>query len=538
MSRRTEPRRIPALAVGVAAIIGVGGALVPATPASADDIFAYIQTQTGDPVVFLDVIVTEDATGDTWPVTTSGFGTIELDGVPAGDYTVTPTSDLDVNGYGYRQNPSLAFSTSDVFPSVTLDRYGKLSGTITDWTPEFVGAELDVWYFDPVSSAWTFTGITGSTTDGDFTIPAVWEGGDYTLGVYLDPRATAPYRDGFLGLTAEPSTGVAIGFALDETGVSVALRPAALIQGTVTTFDGTQPLAGIDLTAEDADAPSEDFYGQTDADGRYTLRVAPGESYAIYADDPAGRFRSEVYDDKDPCGCGGAPDYVTPALGTPETADFDLSLSLAGAAGIDVIAPYPGLTVHVYRKVTGGWLPVATGTTDGVGYYEVVIPRAGEYRLRFSDGGTWIGFRGADGALASAPAGTSFGPGCFLDTGVIDLSAALLGYAHIAFVDFADPPSTVCGPEPAIAGGSGGAGTRAPRPSAGASAAADLSSTPTPTPTSTATPRPSATPTPSATPAPEPTPASAPDLWWVLWVLLAIVVVAIVGGVIWFARRA
>jgi hypothetical protein len=290
------------------------------------------------------------------------------------------------------------------------------------------------------------------------------------------------------------------------------------------------------------------FTAVSDVNGDYTLKVAAGSTYVVTANHVD--WPGQTYDGYDGCGCAHqyTPVVADPPPAGPETGiDFDflppdaylygltIGDSLIGGSG----GPVGGVDVHVYRSVAGAWVELATVQSDSSSYWDLNLADAGTYRVRFSYMGVWLRIFDTYTELSS---GDASGPdelhACFVDTAAIPS-----GESFFLVTGLVDPATdSSCGPEPAST--SGGGGGVPPRPRSGGSSSSATSAaitptpTPTPTPTSSVTPRPTASPTPSATPvATDETPASAPDLWWLLWVLLGIVVIVVVGGVVYFVRR-
>jgi hypothetical protein len=128
-------------------------------------------------------------------------------------------------------------------------------------------------------------------------------------------------------------------------------------------------------------------------------------------------------------------------------------------------------------------------------------------------------------------------PACYADLDTVSVSLIVF-----AILDPATAAGTCANLDAAPSGPSGpsgstGSGTVTSRPlPAAAVQALAAAIRPKPTATPSPTPRPSASPTPDATATSGDEPPPGPDLWWLVWLALGVIVIAIVGGVI-FRRR-
>jgi hypothetical protein len=324
---------------------------------------------------------------------------------------------------------------------------------------------------------------------------------------------------------------------------------AALISGTVTTGGGTIPLAGIAVLGyQESGSASHADGALTDLNGEYSLRARPGETYSVLAVDISGDPDPYVIMTYDgfytSCSCSFTP--VVPELLDPAAhIDFDLTREseLYFVAGelydtdIDTGAELDGVRVHLQRRISGTWTDILVGESDHHGYFEVVVPRNDiEYRLVFETSGEVLRVLEGEVGPGSAPSPDPAATGCSVSTGQADPSWLDVNVLYYVVLGLDPDGGCAAAPvPPAPAGSQSGTG----RSFSGAGFVAEPTPTPIPTPTATppTTPRPTATPAPEATAPAEPAPASAPDLWWLLWVGLGLLVVVVVGGVVFFVRR-
>jgi hypothetical protein len=438
---------------------------------------------------------------------------------------------------------------------VTIRRAVPVSGTITNWTPAM--GNLRVQVYKPAGATWQ-QDAEANSTGATFSVPALLDDGQYSLRFLLDPASTAPNVDAFLGGEyfdvdlAQKFTAVA---GTPTTGITMAMPPAALITGTVTDKVTGDPIANIWVSAESESGGdySSEFY--TGTDGTYVLRVVPGLTYSVYAEDTGSTYRAMMYDNLDPCGCTFTP--VNPTLVQPSTGiDFALfegvnAVFIEGIALHDSLdpgaIPFDNVRVHLYKPVSGGWSEVDVTSSDNSGAFELALPDFGSYRLRFEQAGLWLpvleGF-----ATPGSPFSLQPITGCYVDTGLVDASSVqLLGpNVSVAFFVAAGLDQTGgCGPEPTPSGstpaGTSTSTTKHPHRPSSFSVAEAITPLVIPTPTPTATPKPSASPSDSASPTPAPT--SAPtiptsiDLTWLIWLIGALLAIGIVVTIVVLVRR-
>ena len=554
MARHPEAvvaRRHRLVAALVAVSLGLLGALLPAVSASAaGSVTGRVvdQLTPAQPAVGLSIQLTQRTgagTGDVYSATTDSNGVFNAS-LPEDELyeAFVPQGSTATDGQRFsflQQQFTVAGGLVDL-GDLVVNRYVPVSGTITNWSSTMGDVRVDLFTDRP--GYWQQYSPHGTlSSGGTFTIYAPILDDDYTLR-FLVNSESAPYADAFLGGGYTPEAvqttrldGVpGVGFS----GLTMEMPDAAVISGRVTDISGV-PLPGIWVWAED---PTQYEYTeiQTDINGDYTLYVQPDLTYLVEAEDwDNERYASMIFDGVDPCGCDPytpvEPTLANPATGT----DFELFALLDGVVLDDTTTtPIEDVDVRLYKLSTGGtWVFHDNFVSiPGAPNFGFTITSTGHYRLQFFGASGHI-LAVVDGLLAegySSPELFDPVPACYAELGELEaptIVIALIDPATLAGVcaalDAVPPPP----PTPAGA-------TKKPRATlASTSSVATPTPTPSATPTASATPRPSTSPTPSVTPvATEEPPASAPDFWWLLWVGIGILLIVIVGGVVYFVRRA
>jgi hypothetical protein len=558
MSSSTEARSnvqrvVAALAALILALVGIGVLASPAQAASGDITGHVIDQYTND-VIGLDFTIYDDI-GGSYPVTTdpvNGTFFVNVTPTPNNYFYYSFDGEFDALGYGYVQQSVggyLDVVTGELdFGVIQLDRYENIAGSITNWDPAMTEVTITSSYRATSSDFWSSTGYQVTTLDGNFSVPAILETGEYDLYFAIDPTSRAPYLDAYLGGgldDIDPADVIHATAGFPEM-VTMDMPAAALISGIVTTDGGATPLDGILVVGfQESGSSFHADFATTDVGGLYTLRARPDETYSVHAVDVSGDpdpYADMVFNGFYGCSCQFTP--VIPAALPPTVGiDFDMTREselffILGELYDTSIATGPELDdirVHVQHFSLGSWIDVAIAESDSSGFFEVVVPRDDiAYRLVFTDGSTVLRILEGEVGPGSASSPDPAAAGCYLATGAADpswLDSGVLYYVVLGL-----NPSGGCSSTPAPPG-SPGTQTGSGRTFGGTTAADTSGASPTPTPTPSATPRPTTSPSPSATAAPEVPPASAPDLWWLLWLILAILVIVIVGGVVYFVRR-
>lgn len=552
MSRSTEPRRARRRALGAIAAVALGlaGALLPVAAAQAGVALVLTVTdQFGTALAGVDVEIYEDSPPNAYVGNdlTDTSGQVTFDLTADQTYTILIGNQLLPGGREVLSDDFTVTQPSTGSQNYTaeVDVTSVIGGTIANWDDAM--DPLYVVAFDDALGDWDATLDIALVDEGEFELPLLMAPGvNYTLYFALDLGNTTPYVSAFLGGGIDPAAAPSFVGGSGPFPTTMTMPAATYVSGIVTDLATTSGLQGIDITAI-----SENNYSfasaETDVDGRYTLKVHPAATYAIYAEHPTDDYLPMTFDEIFGCGC-----LFTPVTGPRSDVDFQMvqdgtELYLLGDVHEPPYDPDPSssgdpiddVVVHVYRAVTGGWKEIGTYETDSLGEFDAIIPRLASYRLRFELNGDWLEIEdGEAGPSTGSPSRVT--PACFLDTGA--MASGWVDTDRVAYYAAVTLVAGACGPEP-IPGvpGSGGSGTpnQPTRPRTSSATSVIVAPTPTPTPTASATPtpRPTASPTPSATPTPEPAPASAPDLWWLLWLLLGIVVVVVIGVVVLLVRR-
>lgn len=548
-STRTFARRFVGVVVALA--LGLAGAVGVALPASADTVFSgTVRDQSGQPVlgIPIDILTSSSSLIETIysdPVD----GSYETQSLAPGLYYFAiydGATDSALDTYALATDD---LSFGDPVRDIVVSRYVTVSGEIVNWTPEI--GDVVVQLYADHGGSWSSPAWTTST-DGTFSFPSTIDSVPYTLsfdpaeinspvlGSFLrDDGETPVFDDPEFARTIDGTAGQSL------TGIETYLAAASPITGTVTT-GGTTPLPGIEVWAENGSG-SFTTYTETDADGRYTLYVRPGMPFVVGADDLTSTYGPMIYDGWDGCFCG---PVFTPVTAPASSIDFDLRdasepstyVQLIGAVGDLGSDLLNEVEVRLYREDGATWEHVASMTSFDFGLvflnFGFAIEDLGyDYRVQFVDADGVI-LRVLDGATSPdfiTPTTLSPLPACYAE--VASLSIDLLLFALVDPDTSAAACAALDAPVTPPSGGGTGTGNGKPRTSAGSAVASTPTPTPTPTPTATPTPRPTTEPAPEATDEPETAPASAPDLSWLLWVVVGLLVVLVAGGVILFFRR-
>ena len=541
-------RRAPFVAALAVLALGVLGALLPASAAfAAGNLTGRLLDQLGQPAVGVNIELRESGVL-IGTVTTDSNGVFSRTGLPDGAYEAfAPHNSPGTGGELFtfvQEGFTIAGGNVDL-GDIVVARYIDVTGTIANWSAAMGDVRVDL-YYEPYPGSWTSVNVVPSasdvSTDGTYSIRAPIFAFDYTLFFVLNDE-TSPYVDGYLGGELDDpalATHVTATAGVAPTFPAATLPDAAVISGRVT--GGGGPLAGIQVEAEN------DFdyaLGVTDSLGDYTLYVRPGSDYMVYTYGD-NDYSGMTYDGWSACGCEYDP--VTATLADPaEDIDFDL-LEYGDAPEIIGVAvdgdgyEIDDLEVRLFRASGGVWVLEDVVETYGQApNFGFLLDPAGVHRIQFVDddgdilrvvdGATGDG-NGISGQLSPVPA-------CYAALG--DVQDLLVVAAVLDLATAAGACGSIAG-TPVTAAPSGGGTTPVvtkPRGSGGSPVVPAATPTPTPTPTAApaTTARPTASPEPTATDPAQPAPASSPDLWWLLWVGLGLLVVVVIGAVVFFVRR-
>jgi hypothetical protein len=490
--------------------------------------------------------------GTTYSTFTDPDGYFSFVGLPDNTYYLyVPTSEhmTGTGAHSYTEySDSLATVGSAYFGEIELTRYGNVYGSIDNWDPSMTGATVLV-IFDEGGGSWTpssYVEVEVDSSTGEFEVPGVDVDGTYTVAFFMPDEA--PYLDSVLG---GQLLGPAIDFDTVETftvvaeedyhSVSMTIPAAQLIQGVVS----YQPPAPDPLVLVEGAAVlafSEDYtyaaMAETDVNGEYTLKVAPGLSYEVFVS-AGSPYLDQYWDGHIGCGCDYDPVTVG-AISDPPTTGIDFHLLTEDdVVTFDVYTSlfdgndFEDVTVHLYQQVAGVWTEVATSDTDSDGLTLLYGLEDNDYRVKFSDGTTWLPI--VDVQDANAPGALPLGSQCYYD-----FEGAELGDEYVYDFHLNEGATVgVCGNASAPSGGGGSSGGHH---SGGSDT--ESTSTPTPTPTPTATTEPDddgdggsvpGRSTDDATDEPTTPPADFP---WGGWLIVVVVVIAVCGvGFVILRRR-
>jgi hypothetical protein len=294
--------------------------------------------------------------------------------LPPGDYKLVA---FDVNG-GYAAsfyNGAIAFAdaqpvrvtesavTPDVF--FTLGLAAHVSGTAVDAATQTPLGGIDVYAY---TAAGSFVARTTTAPNGTFSMPL--PPGQYRL-VAADPVrvfATTYYNG---ANTFGRGEIVALGQGQQRTNVRLALVRGALIRGHVNGPSLTVAAYNLDGTLHNSTV--------SDAQGNYTLVVAPGE-YKVGVSDVSQTYATRFY--------GDTADFraATRLFVASDTTGIDVTLLRGGRISgtvrdVATSQPLAGMTAAAY-DVTG--VLVASATTAADGRYTLVVA-PGAYRVLVFD---------------------------------------------------------------------------------------------------------------------------------------------------------
>lgn len=422
-----------------------------------------------------------------------------------------------------------------------------------------------------------------ANVDGSFTLPGVYVGGEYFVGV--DSGRTDPYLETVFGASDRQHLvhvydididGFLIDGGYDLDVGTLPLLPASVLSGVVTLRD--EPAEDVCVELETADDGEFIMCDETDQNGRYYLKAPvpenPGASpleYRILAY-PEGAFFPTYYGDEWFMGdiievetAGLDPKQYDIAIltmpsfivGQVATGDFDYSTS-----------EVPNGVAHLYKKSGANWVNVDSfpltqeswmsefafpsdlldvlygGDPSDILSLPTVAP--GDYRIYFSQNGDWLPVTEYVVGMLTLPSDYSETQvetsGCFVSLSNFALDSIAMVYQ--AIVD----PHLELDCTPPAPSAPGGGGTSTPKPPKSVTPLFELTEdlidepgeeeveepTPSPTPVPSAAPSPSPTPDPDASGGPAP---SGPDLSWLWWGGGVLLLIIIAGGTALIIRR-
>src|SRR5439155_305937 len=189
----------------------------------------------------------------------------------------------------------------------------------------------------------------------------------------------------------EQGTPIVVGSA-DVSGINAVMTRAVIVSGHVSDASGLVPVGGFEVNALDATVACCQFIGgaQTDAQGNYSIAVAPGVSvkvdFGVFSGPPPGtRYLPQWWNNKT------SFDAADPILATADVPNINARLangflitghvtergSGAALAGMHVQVFDPAVPCCPFREI-------AHSETSATGDYTVVLT-AGSYKVQFSE---------------------------------------------------------------------------------------------------------------------------------------------------------
>ena len=438
-------------------------------------------------------------------------GSYGFSGVSPGTYSITvlqaPFSDTE-HVYVEKTVTGVVVDDNEWVP-IELTRYGDAVLDIDNWDASMAGATAQLWVSTDGGTTFAAVGEVDTVDSGEFVISGIAVDGIYE--VWID------YPTGFVdGFARDPSfpTDIQDYAAAAEEDFSLATVALTTVSGTVSI--GAAAVNAAEVTFEPS-AGTYEVTAITGPSGGYSAEVPAGTTFTVYAQ-KSGLVRDVI---------------TTQVVGFAPQVNVNLEMHFA-TFFIETFVGVDPLTVHLYKKVTGGWQQVVSDT-DTVVYLWANL--SGDYRLRFSDGADWLAVSEyeIDGAAPVLPVPNA----CF-----IDFAPAIGGAEYEILIEPVVPTGGVeCAAEPAVVAppvtpGTSGSG----RPRAATTEAATTTTEEEVEPTSTPTPSPEPSETETdapddATDADAPATTSAPDFTWAFWVAGILALFVLAGGAVYFMRR-
>jgi hypothetical protein len=239
---------------------------------------------------------------------------------------------------------------------------GNLSGAVRD-TRGAVVADADITVLIPESPNVAAQAHTDAA--GKFTVTGLDEG---AYNIQIDRNGWTEWAPGRTG------TPVAYPVRAGRTTVANSVVYAAgHVDGRVTTASG-RPAAGVKVNAED-DEHARTFDGVTAADGTYSLRVAPNETYVLrFTDGHFTQFAPHTTD-RDAATRYSVRAGRTRHVNNRLLPGATVTGTLTGVAG----APVAGAQV-TYNDMNAG---AVSATTDAAGHYTIDKLAPGDFKVSF-----------------------------------------------------------------------------------------------------------------------------------------------------------
>lgn len=525
----------------------------------------------------------------------SGWIPFSVTNTAPGDDALDAAEDCYYSFEIYGDEVELAFdatadpASTDCIGAPWLDGAGSpgvVTGTVDD-IDDMDGPVIATLYIgDEYGEPIEVLSSTVDDNDGTFTLPGVYVEGQYFVGIEVG--RTDPFMETLFGDDADDEDRMPMwllydqfidGFWLEggqgEDMQELSLFPAAVLTGTVTLRD--QPVEDVCVSLEDVDSNDDVMCDTTDGDGRYYLKAPVPDDpnfpleYRIYAY-PDGAYLWTYYGED--WFNGDIIQVSEPGL---DLTQYDIELVtfpsfIVGSATIwddDTYNnnPVSGGVAHLYKKLGSNWVEVEAFTLiHDFASSDFVFPGSlfdelnssdpndirglsslapGDYRIYFSQGGTWLPIEEYDVEQYSLPdhyqETDTYTTVCYVSVPGFALDTVALVGVYI------DTESTLnCAPPtpPVITP------TNPPTPSGGTPPRfvppildhdpiefpddEGEDETPEPSPSPTSTPTPSPTPDPTADGGSD---ADGLDLTWLWWSGGILMLIIIAGGTVLIIRR-
>lgn len=381
-------------------LVGIASALTVATPASAATGTttgtvtgpAGAALVDGSQVSVIALTSDEDEAGRT---TVAADGTYSLSGLTPGSYVIYFYDGSHVYKALY-SNQKQTFEDADTVTvtsgstvaniNAALSRTGSVSGTITaeGGAPLNQGADVWVsaqdldgesWDWDdaPVSNDGTY--VLGGLPTGSYVLSFHDYSGTYA-GEFYDNKPTF-----------EAATRVPVTTGADTANINAQLAIGGRISGTIT-GPGSDDMDSIEIEVTDAD---ENYIasGYADSDGSYSVGGIPTGSFVVEFSDWRGTYAREYYNNQTVHSEANQVEAVLGETTTNIDAELLPNSSITGtvrdANGTPVNGDNEEVSVVAYDS-DGSYVDESYLAEDGT--YRVVVPQAGQYRLKFE---AWAG---------------------------------------------------------------------------------------------------------------------------------------------------
>jgi hypothetical protein len=267
----------------------------------------------------------------------------------------------------------------------------RITGHVSERGTGVALADVQVQIIDAAVPCCPFQQVGFARTDTFGNYSLVVPAGTYKVQFFEFPPPARPHlmqwwNDQPFDNTATPLTGAA-----DTAGIDASLIPGVFIRGHVTDATGAIPVAGLQVSAQDATEPCCRFVGgaQTDASGNYELVVPGGSSvrleFGVFNGVPPGtRYVAQWWNNKSTF------DAADVLSATTDQNGIDARLASgffirgrvtdqttgAGLGGFNVVLNDAAIPCCPFRQI-------GATNTNGAGDFTIIAP-AGSYKLFFS----------------------------------------------------------------------------------------------------------------------------------------------------------